>query len=63
MTTLESISEKLGFDPIYHEYTTGDHEDDNFENPLSILSVEELNYIIATAVELKKEGKLPLYNG
>ena len=51
MVTIESIRDKLGFDPLTHEYGNPDFDgiDDSLENPLKDLSDEELDCIIAEA--------------
>ncbi len=48
MITLESITKKLGFNPLTYQYFTGtvSHEDDSIPNPLSKLSIDELDFII-----------------
>ena len=48
MITHDSITKKLGFDPLSYQYDTGDDWtiDDSIPNPLSKLSIDELNFII-----------------
>ncbi|GEM_PF-6442556 len=44
--TMESIIEKLGFDPLRHDYFVGvEGEDDNWESPFKDLSIEEVRFI------------------
>ena len=48
--TIESITKKLGYNPLTHQYLNGvDCEDDSIPNPYSELSIEELDCIIAAA--------------
>lgn len=51
MITIESITEKLGFNPLRHEYVTVDHEDDNWEDPFKDLTIEEIRFIAKMASE------------
>ena len=50
MITLDSITKKLGYNPLWHEYTTGDGENDNYENPFKNLSDEEIDFIFHAAI-------------
>ena len=55
MVTMESIKNKLGFDPLTYnvtnkELSTGDGD----FNPFSVLSVEELNFVMD---ELRENAK------
>ncbi len=50
MITLESISEKLGFNPLRHDYGLSDYEDDNWDNPFKDLSIEEIDFIYNAAI-------------
>lgn len=44
--TMESIIEKLGYDPLRHDYFVGiEGEDDNWESPFKDLSIEEVRFI------------------
>lgn len=44
--TMESIIEKLGFDPLRHDYFAGvEGEDDNWESPFKDLSIEKVRFI------------------
>ena len=48
MITYNQICEKLGFDPINSaKYNSAEFsiEDDNYSNPLEILTVEELEFL------------------
>ena len=49
MITLESITKKLGYNPLTHTYCTNDYEDDNWENPFADLSIEEIDFIYRAA--------------
>lgn len=49
MITLESITEKLGYNPLRHVYCMSDCEDDNWENPFADLSIEEIDFIYHAA--------------
>ncbi len=50
MITLEGITKKLGFNPLRHQYATGNHEDDNWENPFKNLTIEEIEFIHNAAI-------------
>ena len=51
MITLESITEKLGFNPLRHQYCTNDdYIDDNWENPFKDLTIEEIDFIFNAAI-------------
>lgn len=50
MITIESISEKLGFNPLRYQYCDGRGEDDNFDNLFKDLSIEEINFIYNAAL-------------
>ena len=48
--TMESIIEKLGFDPLRHDYFVGvEGEDDNWESPFKDLTLEEVKFLIEVA--------------
>lgn len=51
MVTIESITEKLGFNPLTYDYVPPDidYEDDDIPNPLSGLTIEELECIMQAA--------------
>lgn len=48
MSTLESIMEKLGYDPFIHEYRSDEFGGDDTDvwGPFDNLSDEELNFIL-----------------
>lgn len=46
--TLESITEKLGFNPLTYQYSNGT-EDDRNPNPLKGLTIEECDFLIELA--------------
>lgn len=49
--TMESIIEKLGFDPLRHDYFVGvEGEDDNWVSPFKGLSREEVKFIYDAAL-------------
>ena len=49
--TMESIIEKLGFDPLRHDYFVGvEGEDDNWESPFKGLTSEEVLFIHQAAI-------------
>ena len=49
--TMESIKNKLGFDPLKYNYCKGEiGEDDNWENPFKDLSNEEILFIYHAAL-------------
>lgn len=50
MITLESITEKLGFNPLRHKYCTNEYEDDNWESPFKNLTDEEVDFIFNAAL-------------
>lgn len=50
MITLESISKKLGYNPLRHDYGLKACEDDNWENPFKDLTLEEIDFIFHAAV-------------
>lgn len=51
MITLESITKKLGYNPLRHQYCTNDiGEDDNWENPFKDLTIEEIDFIFHAAM-------------
>lgn len=55
MITLESIEKKLGFDPLRYVIKNDDHgTGDGRFNPYSILSNEELDFIMDTFRKQKK---------
>ena len=41
----KSICDKLGFEPYKVKEEEGDHEDDNWVNPFSELSFEEIDFL------------------
>lgn len=41
----KSICPKLGFEPYKLKEDVGDHEDDNWENPFSVLTFEEIDFL------------------
>ena len=41
----ERICKKLGFVPCEYKFDGPDTEDDNWENPVSVLTVEEIDYL------------------
>ena len=48
--TMESIIEKLGYDPLRHDYFVGvEGEDDNWESPFKDLTLEEVKFLIEVA--------------
>ena len=57
--TYESICEKLGFDPFVNppKPVFNGHEDDSQENPYSILTFEESDFLAKLAIERFKSGK------
>lgn len=54
MDKYKSICEKLGFDPIKLDTKPKNYENDSETNPYSILTSEELNYLINYMRENKK---------
>ncbi len=52
--TMESITEKLGFDPLTVGDMTPAYEDDNRDNPFEKLTTEELDLIIKNALASPK---------
>ena len=54
MDKYKAICEKLGFDPIKRERKTKNFENDSEVNPYSILTIEELNFLINYMRENKK---------
>lgn len=56
MITLESIKNKLGFDPLNYVIKNDDHgTGDGAFNPYSILTNEELDFIMDTLRKQKKD--------
>lgn len=56
MITYNQICEKLGFDPINSTEYNGVEsatEDDNYSNPLEILSIEEIEFLTEYAKQNK----------
>lgn len=56
MITYNQICEKLGFDPINStEYNGAEFatEDDNYSNPLEILSIKEIEFLTEYAKQNK----------
>ena len=54
MSTLEKIIKKLGFDPLNPPKRKGEDSwliDDNTPSPYSVLTIEELNYLIGVVKE------------
>ena len=49
--TLESISAKLGFNPLRHTYYTGTDEDDSAESPFKDLTIDEVRFIYEEALK------------
>ncbi|MBQ9278814.1 MAG: hypothetical protein IJ224_09315 [Lachnospiraceae bacterium] len=41
----KSICDKLGFEPYTLKEKEGNHEDDNWVNPFSVLSFEEMDFL------------------
>lgn len=52
MVTIESVKNKLGFDPLTYQYVDPklDYEDDSIQSPLSGLSIEELDCVFQAAI-------------
>lgn len=57
MVTLESIIEKLGYDPYYHSYDVKGYECDNVPSPFVGLTDEELDFVFNYCIEEAKKKK------
>ena len=54
MDKYKGICEKLGFDPVKRKRKPNNHKDDSKVNPYSVLTSEELNFLIKYMQENKK---------
>lgn len=54
MITIETIREKLGFDPLAWKPEHKGHEDDSIESPFSVLTDEESDFLDSYFEENRK---------